>query len=130
MFHSPNRSFTCPIQNRFPQENAQLSFPEVFGINYLKEGHLFEAGLFPEAWARWFELFISTRDSPGFPFLHQDMCSTHALSMQVQNAIYVYVLMFAYLRTSCTHTYLHYMYTIMRTHAHTHARIYSHTALK
>ena len=51
----------------------------------LGTNHLLEKGKsYPEAWSRWFELFISNRDSPGFPFLHKDMCATHALSMQIQ----------------------------------------------
>ena len=33
---------------------------------------------------RRFELFISNRECVGFPFLHKDMCATHAMSMQVQ----------------------------------------------
>ncbi|KAJ1473990.1 hypothetical protein T484DRAFT_1834038 [Baffinella frigidus] len=40
--------------------------------------------LYPSAWKRWYELFICGRECPGFPFLHKDMCSTHALTLQVQ----------------------------------------------
>lgn len=70
---------------RFPEENASsLRLPPVFGTNYLSQGPLYDSGVLPAGWARWCELFISTRESAGFPFLHQDMCATHAFSMQVQ----------------------------------------------
>ena len=41
-------------------------------------------GGYPKGWNPWFELFVNTSESRGFPFLHQDMCSTHANVMQVQ----------------------------------------------
>lgn len=69
----------------FPDVNADLTFPEklVNPCNYLTQQG--QAGYgYPEAWSRWFELFISNRECVGFPFLHKDMCATHAFSMQVQ----------------------------------------------
>jgi len=69
----------------FPDVNAELRFPEklVNPINFLTQPGLPGFG-YPHAWGRWFELFISNRDCVGFPFLHKDMCATHAFSMQVQ----------------------------------------------
>lgn len=69
----------------FPDVNKHLRFPKVMvnPVNYLTQPG--QPGFeYPEAWSRWFELFISNRDCIGFPFLHQDMCATHAFSMQVQ----------------------------------------------
>ena len=43
-------------------------------------------GSHPQGWSSWFELFLSSRECAGFPFLHRDMCSTHAFSMQIEGA--------------------------------------------
>ena len=69
----------------FPDVNAKLRFPEklVNPTNFLTQPGLPGFG-YPPAWGRWFELFISNRECVGFPFLHKDMCATHAMSMQVQ----------------------------------------------
>lgn len=90
----------------FPEENKGLKFPSIFGKNYLHE----EGKGYPkvsilhqsvavqhtevdatirtescgQGWSSWFELFISSRECLGFPFLHRDMCSTHAFSMQIE----------------------------------------------
>jgi len=64
----------------FPKENRTLSLPGVFGHNYLAAT---DKG-YPGGWHKWFELFINSRECQGFPFLHVDMCATHAYSLQVQ----------------------------------------------
>ena len=86
----------------FPEENKLLKFPPIFGANYLHEpGKGFPKVLLlvlqqfivagndskmDQGWSSWFELFISSRECEGFPFLHRDMCSTHAFSMQIEGA--------------------------------------------
>ena len=63
----------------FPELLEEVALPPLFGTNHLAHS---DRG-YPVAWTRWFELFINTRDCRGFPFLHKDMCNTHAFSMQL-----------------------------------------------
>jgi hypothetical protein len=46
--------------------------------------YVFEHRRAAQGWRSWFELFLSSRECAGFPFLHRDMCSTHAFSMQIE----------------------------------------------
>jgi hypothetical protein len=64
-------------------EHPGIQLPDVFGHNHLSDPEFSERLGFPKPWQNWFELFINTRDCAGFPFLHRDMCNTHAFSMQL-----------------------------------------------
>ena len=79
-----NRQYLRNLQmaEMFPGEAAALRLPGLFGENLLAcEGR---TPNLPPTWRRWFELFICTRQSAGFPFLHQDTCGVHACTFQTQ----------------------------------------------
>ena len=63
----------------FPDLLECVQLPAFFGPNHLAAR---DRG-YPVAWNQWFELFINSRECRGFPFLHKDMCNTHAFSMQL-----------------------------------------------
>lgn len=66
----------------FPEEAARLQLPSALGVNVLCNPAR-TPGI-PLNWRHWYELFIGGVASDGFPFLHQDSCHVHALSMQVE----------------------------------------------
>lgn len=64
----------------FPDLLKHVTFPSVFGYNYLVETD----NSYPKEYHNWYELFINTNKCVGFPFLHRDTCHTHAFTMQLQ----------------------------------------------
>lgn len=58
------------VSKWFPDLLQHISFPSVFGYNYLAETD----NNYPEEYHNWYELFINTRKCVGFPFLHRDTC--------------------------------------------------------
>mmetsp|Transcript_3780 Transcript_3780/g.5289 ORF Transcript_3780/g.5289 Transcript_3780/m.5289 type:complete len:294 (+) Transcript_3780:36-917(+) len=66
-----------------PDEFVRLRFPlSALGQNALSQA----VETLPEAWRQWFELFLLPAHSQGYPFLHKDVCETHAFSMQLFGA--------------------------------------------
>lgn len=72
------------IHSWFPDVSQALNYPpQVFGPNFFKDEWNPDPKefSFSEAWKHWAELFIA---GPGvsFPFIHFDICHTHAYSVQ------------------------------------------------
>ena len=69
------------LDDWFPGASAGVALPAVLGTSLLADD-----GRVPPAWRKWFELFICREECSGFPFLHRDVCRTHAYSLQIQGS--------------------------------------------
>ena len=60
----------------FPGAADDVGLPPVMGENLLADEEKVRGC--PRTWRTWLELFICFEDCAGFPFLHRDICHTHA----------------------------------------------------
>ena len=67
----------------FPGAADDVGLPAAMGENHLAD-EAKTPGNVPHTWRTWLELFICFEDCAGFPFLHRDICHTHAYSLQIE----------------------------------------------
>eukprot|EP00762_Andalucia_godoyi_P006820 ANDGO_00958.mRNA.1 JmjC domain-containing protein D len=79
----------CHVSNVFPgllekKDKCCCFPPHIFGPNWMTDEHnpAKEVIQFPKAWKEWCEMFIGSAGSE-FPFIHVDVCNTHAWSAQI-----------------------------------------------